>query len=71
MAICYKDMTFCLAEKRCENASGCWRSLSPSERAKADLWAISMGMLDEDNNPAPWIAWADFSQRCELYKEKK
>lgn len=69
--ICFRDMTFCSAAKQCENAIGCFRHFDRLNEAKANLWAIQMNMLDEDNNPAPRVAYSDFSKSCLSYKEKK
>lgn len=69
--ICYKDMTFCSAAPRCKNSMGCFRHFDRTTRARADVWAISMGMVDEEGNPAPWVAYSDFSSRCESYEVKK
>lgn len=71
MALCYKDRTFCEAAPRCKNAVGCWRHLDKTEKARADVWAIQMGMVDDDGNPAPWIAYTDFSKSCLSYEVKQ
>lgn len=70
MALCYKDRTFCEAASRCVNAVGCFRHLDTIEKTRANSWAISMGMVGEDGSPEPWIAWSDFSSRCESYSPK-
>jgi len=69
--VCYKDKTFCSAASTCKNAIGCFRHLDKTERAKADVWAVQMGMVEEDGTPAPWFAWSDFSKRCLSYEEVK
>jgi hypothetical protein len=67
--VCYRDMTFCSAGDHCKSANICFRFFSKEVSIKADMWAIQMGMLDkEDGTPAPWVAWADFSERCEAYE---
>lgn len=70
MALCYKDMTFCSAAHNCKNSIGCYRHFDKATRARADVWATSMGMVDEEGNPAPWVAYSDFSSRCESYEPK-
>lgn len=71
MAFCYRDMTFCSAAEHCKNSVGCYRHFDRLSRAKADLWAIQMGLLDEDNNPAPPVAYSDFSKSCISYEVKQ
>jgi hypothetical protein len=68
--ICYRDMTFCSAAPQCKNSVGCYRHFDKLTRAKADIWAIQMGMVDDEGNPAPWVAYSDFSPRCESYSPK-
>jgi hypothetical protein len=65
----YLDRTFCSAAGRCKNNTGCYRYMSPALMEKAELWAIQCRMLDKDGNPAPWIAWSDFSNHCPSYEE--
>lgn len=67
--ICYRDMTFCSAAPQCKNSVGCYRHFDKLNRAKADIWAVQMGMVDEEGNPAPWVAYSDFSSRCESYAQ--
>ena len=64
MALCYKDMTFCVAGYNCETAINgqCHRYMSDSQKAGAWAWASSMNML------SPSVAWSDYSKRCEYYK---
>jgi hypothetical protein len=64
MAICYKDMTFCVAGDNCETAVNgqCHRYMSGYHKANAETWASSMDMTY-----AP-VAWSDYSKRCEHYK---
>lgn len=69
--ISYRDMTFCSAAKTCKNAVGCHRHFDKATRARADVWAVQMNMLDEDGKPGPWVAWSDFSKSCISYEEKK
>lgn len=70
MALCYMDMTFCSAASHCKNSVGCFRHFHKRLRASADKWAIDMGMVDEEGKPAPWVAYSDFSSRCESYEPK-
>ena len=67
--ICYRDMTFCSAAPQCKNSVGCYRHFDKLTRAKADIWAIQMGMVDDEGNPAPLVAYSDFSPRCESYAQ--
>jgi hypothetical protein len=62
MALCYKDMTFCVAGDNCKTAPQCHRYMSEDEKARAEAWATSYGM-----DYAP-VAWSDYSKRCEYYK---
>jgi hypothetical protein len=68
--ICYRDMTFCSVAPQCKNSVGCYRHFDKLNRAKADVWAVQLGMVDEEGNPAPWVAYSDFSPRCESYEVK-
>jgi hypothetical protein len=67
----FLDRTFCTAASNCRNALNCYRYLSPELKDRADAWAIQCGMVGEDGQPEPWIAWSDFSGRCPSYEEKK
>ena len=67
--ISYRDMTFCSAAPQCKNSVGCYRHFDKLNRAKADVWAIQMGMVDDEGNPAPLVAYSDFSPRCESYAQ--
>ena len=57
MALCYKDMTFCVAGYNCETAVNgqCHRYMSDYHKANVEL------------TKAP-VAWSDYSKRCEYYK---
>lgn len=65
----YLDRTFCRAAGHCKNREDCFRYLSPTLQERADLWAIRGGMIDEGGQPAPWIAYSDFSNSCPSYEE--
>lgn len=67
--LCYRDMSFCSAAPQCKNAESCHRYFDRHTRAKADLWAISMGMFHGDE-PAPLVAYVDFSKSCPSYEVK-
>lgn len=56
--ICYRDTTFCMAAKQCETQD-CYRRIDEYEYEKSDI---------SDCLP---IAWADFRETCDKYKEKK
>lgn len=71
MVVCYRDMTFCSAAPQCKNSVGCYRHFDKLNRAKANVWAIQIGMVDNEGNPAPHVAYSDFSLRCESYEVKK
>jgi hypothetical protein len=64
----FLDRTFCTAADHCASREGCYRYLSPALRARADLWAISCKMFDDEGLPSPWVSYADFSKICEAYK---
>lgn len=70
MAFCYKDRAWCLAAPKCANAEGCWRHLDQRERESANQWALRANITDSEGNPTPPIAWMDFRNSCEDFKEK-
>jgi hypothetical protein len=69
--MCYKDMSFCSAAPRCENAPGCWRNFDHIEKERANAWALDCGMVGDKGSPAPLVAYMDFSLTCPQYISKE
>lgn len=60
----FLDRTFCSVADVCENRVGCYRHLSKDLRVRADKWALDIGMVSDEGDPEPILAWADFSASC-------